>query len=363
MRGLLLKLLFSLMLCFFIMGTVLTALVWYVFYNYRDVKPHSSSNPAQRNADSDSMELCKDCRENTIDKMVELYSHAWKKHTGNFNKYRSQLASKCHGLSKAIVTQANTPLESKIMYDGEKRKPLQVTPKLFSTFIKEQPFENVTWNTCAVVGNGGILVNSSCGESIDSAQFVFRCNLPPLDKAYEKDVGNKTDLVTANPSILLEKFDGLMEHRRPFVESLSSYGDSLLLLPAFSYGHNTPVSLRALYTLQDFSSPARAVFLNPEYLQNLARFWRTQGLRATRLSTGLIVASLALELCANVHLYGFWPYAQHPYDRHPLTNHYYDDRQGKKTVHAMPAEFGHLLRLHQQGVVRVHLGQCTTGSR
>ncbi|KAG9337594.1 hypothetical protein JZ751_028445 [Albula glossodonta] len=322
MRGLLLKLLFSLMLCFFIMGTVLTALVWYVFYNYRDVKPHSSSNPAQRNADSDSMELCKDCRENTIDKMVELYSHAWKKHTGNFNKYRSQLASKCHGLSKAIVTQANTPLESKIMYDGEKRKPLQVTPKLFST-----------------------------------------CNLPPLDKAYEKDVGNKTDLVTANPSILLEKFDGLMEHRRPFVESLSSYGDSLLLLPAFSYGHNTPVSLRALYTLQDFSSPARAVFLNPEYLQNLARFWRTQGLRATRLSTGLIVASLALELCANVHLYGFWPYAQHPYDRHPLTNHYYDDRQGKKTVHAMPAEFGHLLRLHQQGVVRVHLGQCTTGSR
>lgn len=34
MKGLLMRLLFSLMLCFFILGTVLTAFVWYVF-NYR----------------------------------------------------------------------------------------------------------------------------------------------------------------------------------------------------------------------------------------------------------------------------------------------------------------------------------------
>ncbi|KAJ8362320.1 hypothetical protein AAFF_G00379880 [Aldrovandia affinis] len=327
MRGLLLKLLFSLMLCFFILGTILTVFIWYIF-NHSDVKPHSSSNLARRTTDAGSSGMCRDCRENTIDKMVELYSHAWKKQNGNFNKFRSQLASRCHGLSKAIVTQANTPLKSKIVYDGEKRNPLQVTPKLFSTFVKEQPFENVTWKTCAVVGNGGILINSSCGEAIDSAHFVFRCNLPPLDKGYEKDVGNKTNLVTANPSILLEKFEGLMEHRAP------------------------------LWRVWDFSSPIRPVFLNPEYLRNLARFWRTQGLRVTRLSTGLIMSSLALELCASVHLYGFWPYAQHPHDRQPLINHYYDNRQGKKTVHAMPAEFAHLLHLHRQGVVRVHLGQC-----
>ncbi|KAG7459748.1 hypothetical protein MATL_G00213790 [Megalops atlanticus] len=362
MRGLLLKLLFSLMLCLFILGTVLTAFVWYVF-NYSDDRPRSSSHPIRKNPEADPSGVCKECRENTIDKMVEIHSHTWKKQEANFKKFRSQLTSRCHGATKAIVTQVNTPLESKIVYDGEKRKPLVVTPKLFSTFLKEQPFKNVTWETCAVVGNGGILLNSSCGEEIDSAHFVFRCNLPPLDKGYEKDVGNNTDLVTANPSILLEKFEGLMEHRRPFVESLSSYRDSMLLLPAFSYGHNTPVSLRALYTLQDFNSPVQPIFLNPEYLQSLARFWRAQGLRAMRLSTGLIVASLALELCTNVHIYGFWPFAQHPHDRRPLTNHYYDNRQSKKTVHAMPAEFAHLLRLHGQGVLRVHLGQCASGPR
>ncbi|KAG7279090.1 hypothetical protein CRUP_004033 [Coryphaenoides rupestris] len=98
------------------------------------------------------------------------------------------------------------------------------------------------------------------------------------------------------------RFGGLQERRRPFVESLRHYNDALMLLPAFSYFRNTPVSLRALYTIQDFESPIKPVFLNPEYLQSLARFWRSQGLRTIRLSTGFIVASLALELCTNVHL-------------------------------------------------------------
>ncbi|KPP71671.1 hypothetical protein Z043_109388, partial [Scleropages formosus] len=313
---------------------------------------------------------------------------------------RSQLQSKCNGISSAVITQENTPVGSKVIYDGEKRKPLQVTPKLFSTFVKEAPFRNHTSETCAVVGNSGILSNSSCGDEINSAQFVIRCNLPPLDSSYENDVGNKTNLVTANPSILVEKchvwecvgtyadvspgqypetpvvlalsqlttsqpapffparFNGLTEQRRPFAESLVRYGDSLLLLPAFSYWHNTAVSLRAVYTLQDFDGSARPIFLNPEYLRGLTWFWRARGLKAMRLSTGLIVASLASELCANVHLYGFWPFPWHPHGGGPLTNHYYDNRQSKKKVHNMPDEFVHLLRLHNQGVVKLHLGKC-----
>ncbi|XP_070957657.1 alpha-2,8-sialyltransferase 8F-like isoform X1 [Oncorhynchus clarkii lewisi] len=353
MRGL-----FSFMLTLSILGTVLTALVWY-FFSKHNVQPGRPPHKSPiMNSGPVPSRTCKGCRDTVTDKVLELYSHSWRKQEDKFRNFRSLLSNRCHGLTKAMVTQANTPLGSKVVYDGEKRKPLQVTPELFSTFAKENPFVNTTWDTCSVVGNGGILANSSCGEKIDSAQFVIRCNLPPLENGYERDVGNKTDLVTANPSILMEKYGGLQERRRPFVESLRSYGDSLMLLPAFSYGHNTPVSLRALYTIQDFDSPSRPVFLNPEYLQSLARFWQGQGLRTVRLSTGLIVASLALELCANVHLYGFWPFNEHPHRHQPLTNHYYDNRQSKKTVHAMPAEFDHLLRLHTQGVLRIHLGEC-----
>ncbi|XP_054907928.1 alpha-2,8-sialyltransferase 8F-like isoform X2 [Poeciliopsis prolifica] len=299
---------------------------------------------------------CKDCREK-INKVLEQYSEAWKKQEERYQKFRLQLNTKCHGLEKAIITQANTPVGTKLVCDGE-NKTLQVNPEIFSTFFKGHPFPNKTWHTCAVVGNGGILANSSCGKTIDSAEFVIRCNLPPLSNGYEKHVGIKTDLVTANPSILMEKFGALMGRRRKFVESLHSYGDSLLLLPAFSYLHNIAVSLRAFYTLEDFESPIQPIFFNPGYLHNLALFWRSQGLRAMRLSTGFMMASLALELCDNVQLYGFWPFDFHPYSFQTLTNHYYDDKKFMMNVHAMSDEFNHLLRFHNQGVLKLHLGDC-----
>ncbi|XP_059204869.1 alpha-2,8-sialyltransferase 8F-like [Centropristis striata] len=359
MRGQLLKSVFSLMITLFCLGSLLTTLVWYMVDN-NNVEPQRPS-PQKKSAPQPT-DPCKGCRE-IIDKVIGRYSQTWKKQEDNYQKFRSQLSSKCHGFDKAIITQANTPVGFKIVYDGEKRRSLQVTPEIFGTFAKEHPFPNKTWETCAVVGNGGILANSSCGNMIDSAQFVMRCNLPPLENNYEKHVGIKTDLVTANPSILLEKYGALMGRRRPFVESLQSYGDSLLLLPAFSYGHNTPVCLRAVYTIEDFNSPTRPIFFNPEYLQKLAGFWRSQGLRAVRLSTGIIMASLALEHCANVHLYGFWPFSNHPHGLHALTNHYYDDRQTKTKFHAMPAEFELLLQLHSQGVLRLHLGDCAPGEK
>lgn len=161
--------------------------------------------------------------------------------------------------------------------------------------------------------------------------------------------------------VFLCRYGALMGRRRPFIESLRSYGNSLLLIPAFSYGHNAPVSLRAFYAIEDFRSPTRAIFLNPQYLHKLALFWRSKGLQAVRLSTGLMMTSLALELCSTVHLYGFWPFSNHPLGLGTLKNHYYDDIQSKKKIHSMPVEFELLLRLHMEGVLRLHLGDCLAG--
>ncbi|XP_015230314.1 PREDICTED: alpha-2,8-sialyltransferase 8F-like [Cyprinodon variegatus] len=354
MRGQLLKLLFSLMITVLLLVSLVTTFIWYKLDN-NNVQP-LQSQPQQKRAPQPPAS-CKDCREN-INKVLEVYAKAWKKQEESYLKFRSQLRSKCHGFEKATITQQNTPVGTKLVYDGEKKRTLQVNQEIFSTFFKELPFPNKTWHTCAVVGNGGILGNSSCGKEIDSADFVIRCNLPPLSNGYETHVGSKTDLVTANPSILMEKFGALMGRRRKFVESLRSYGHSLLLLPAFSFGRNTPVSLRALYTLEDFESPIRSIFFNPGYLQSLALFWRSQGLKTVRLSTGIIMTSLALELCDNVQLYGFWPFDVHPHSFQTLTNHYYDDRKTKTKFHAMPEEFNHLLMLHSQGVLKLHLGDC-----
>lgn len=149
-----------------------------------------------------------------------------------------------------------------------------------------------------------------------------------------------------------------MGRRCSFVEKLRQYGGSLLLLPAFSFGMSTAVSFRALYAIEDLGSPIQPVFLNPVYLQSLAVFWRPRGLKAPRLSTGFMMVSLALELCENVNVYGFWPFGVHPYNFSELTNHYYDDKKPNFKFHLMPEEFKVLVKLHSQGVLRMHLGDC-----
>uniref|UniRef100_A0A3P9M2M2 ST8 alpha-N-acetyl-neuraminide alpha-2,8-sialyltransferase 6 n=1 Tax=Oryzias latipes TaxID=8090 RepID=A0A3P9M2M2_ORYLA len=346
--------LFSMMITFLFVGSLLTSLGWYMV-DSNNVHPPL---PSQKKSPPNLPDPCKNCDENII-KALELYSEPWTKQEDNYHQFRSQLNSKCHGLEKAIITQANTPQGTKLVYDAERKRTLVVNAEVFNTFIKENPFPNKTWDTCAVVGNGGILANSSCGKTIDSAQFVIRCNLPPLSNGFEKDVGIKSDIVTANPSIITEKYFSLMRHRRPFAEAMRIYGNSMVLLPAFSFGHNTALSMRAFYTLEDFESSARAVYFNPEYLKNLANFWRSEGLKSPRLSTGIMMASIALEVCSEVHLYGYWPFDVHPYRHQGLTNHYYDDRKAKNKFHAMPTEFNLLLQLHRKGVLRLHLGDCT----
>ncbi|XP_041637099.1 alpha-2,8-sialyltransferase 8E-like [Cheilinus undulatus] len=310
----------------------------------------------QKKSAPKTFNLCKECKK-VIGKVMQNYSQNWHKQEDNYQKFRSQLRAKCNGFDKAIITQENSPVGSKLVYDWQK-KTIKVDPKLFSTFIKEHPFSNRTWETCAVVGNGGILADSGCGRMIDSAQFVFRCNLPPLKNGYERHVGTKTDLVTANPSILREKYASLMDRRRPFVERLRTYSNSLLLLPAFSFGYDAPVCLRVAYTVEDFGCPIRPVYFNPEYIINLHAFWHTQGLQPKRMSTGLMMVSFALEVCENVHVYGFWPFINHPYGFYDLTHHYYDDVKAKKGVHTMPVEFELLMKLHNQGVLKLHLGDC-----
>uniref|UniRef100_A0A3B5MFT6 ST8 alpha-N-acetyl-neuraminide alpha-2,8-sialyltransferase 6 n=1 Tax=Xiphophorus couchianus TaxID=32473 RepID=A0A3B5MFT6_9TELE len=212
------------------------------------------------------------------------------------------------------------------------------------------PFSNKTKKTCAVVGNGGILTNSSCGKTIDSAQFVIRC------WHENKYCDCKPKYIPTKMSYSC-RYGSLLEHRRMFAESLCQYGKALLLLPAFSYRINTALSLRASYTIDDFRIPIQPVFINPKYLQSLALFWGSLGLKARRLTTGIMMTSLALELCDNVDLYGFWPFGVHPHSFQNLTHHYYDDGKVKKGFHSMSDEFKLLLHLHNQGVLKLHLAE------
>ncbi|XP_029944906.1 alpha-2,8-sialyltransferase 8F-like [Salarias fasciatus] len=352
MRTQIRKLLLSLLTISFL-GNLLTSVTWYKTNSH--VKSHRQ--PPRKKSVPVSSQQCKNSSK-LITNIAKRYAQPWKRQKGNYQRFSSLLSSKCHGAENAIVTQNNTPLGSQIIYSGEPKRTIKVTPKWFSTFPKEHPFSNKKFDTCSVVGNGGILINSNCGKQIDSSQFVIRCNLAPLDRELEKDVGKKTSLVTANPSIFVLKFHALRSRRRQFVESLRRFKDSMLLMPTFSYAWNTHLCQRAFQAIKHLSSPIRPVSFNPRYLRSLWVYWRSLGLKEARLSTGFMMVNLALELCNSVDLYGFWPFSVHPQDCHHLTNHYYDNMPVRKRLHAMPAEFKRLLKLHSLGILRIHLGDC-----
>ncbi|XP_053264519.1 alpha-2,8-sialyltransferase 8E isoform X1 [Podarcis raffonei] len=282
----------------------------------------------------------------------------WEMNITEARQFKATLSRCCNAPAFLFTTQKNTPLGTKLKYEVDTSGIFHINQEIFRMFPKEMPYYQSQFKKCAVVGNGGILKNSRCGREIDSADFVFRCNLPPISEKYVVDVGVKTDVVTVNPSIITERFHKLEKWRKPFFEVLQVYENTSVLLPAFYNTRNTDVSTRVRYVLDDFESQQAVYFFHPQYLINVSRYWLAQGVRAKRISTGLILVTAALELCEEVHLFGFWAFPMNPSGIF-ITHHYYDNVKPRPGFHAMPSEIFNFLHMHSRGILRVHTDACT----
>ncbi|XP_029437519.1 alpha-2,8-sialyltransferase 8E-like [Rhinatrema bivittatum] len=289
-----------------------------------------------------------------IKNIRELQKCPWLENPQIHHQYRSELLQCCNVSGQMVMSQENTYLGQVITYEVERKHKVTVNEELLAMLPESSPFPSKPYGTCAVVGNGGILLDSCCGSEIDKADFVIRCNLAPLN--YSKDVGLKTNLVTANPSIIIDRFNTLNKQRRPFAEMMKVYQKSLVLMPPFSYTMNTDASYKVFYALQDFNAWQRVIFFRPEYLLNLNTYWKKKGITAGRLSTGIMLVTAALELCDQVTLYGFWPFSTDLQGK-PVHQHYYNNQQ-PGTIHAMPQEFFFYTKMHSQGVLRLQVGKC-----
>ncbi|XP_069048258.1 alpha-N-acetylneuraminide alpha-2,8-sialyltransferase [Lepisosteus oculatus] len=281
---------------------------------------------------------------------------AWNKNFTGISMFRKLLRDCCDPRNLFSVTKQNAPPGKILWYDGEFYYSHTVNNDSYSLFIEETPFQQPL-KKCSVVGNGGILKHSGCGKEIDRADFIMRCNLPPLSEDYREDVGTKTHLVTANPSIIEKRFQNLLWSRKKFVESVKVYGSSYIYMPAFSMKPGTDPSFRAYHALSDIGANQTVVFANPDFLKNVGKFWKSRGIHAKRLSTGLFLVSLALGLCDEVTIYGFWPFSVDLNERF-ISHHYYDNILPFSGFHAMPEEFLQLWVLHKTGTLRMRVGQC-----
>ncbi|XP_038621258.1 alpha-N-acetylneuraminide alpha-2,8-sialyltransferase [Tachyglossus aculeatus] len=271
-------------------------------------------------------------------------------------QFRKQLEDCCSPGQLFAMTKLNSPQGANLWYDGEFLYSFTVDNETYSLFPQTTPFK-LPLKKCAVVGNGGILKNSGCGRRIDEANFVMRCNLPPLSSEYTKDVGSKSQLVTANPSIIRKRFQNLLWSRKTFVDSVKVYNRSFIYMPAFSMKSGTEPSLRVYYTLADAGADQAVIFANPNFLRGIGKFWKSRGIHAKRLSTGLFLVSAALGLCEEVAIYGFWPFSVDLGGRF-ISHHYYDNVLPDSDFHAMPEEFLQLWFLHKSGVLEMQLERC-----
>ncbi|XP_072310746.1 alpha-2,8-sialyltransferase 8E isoform X4 [Eucyclogobius newberryi] len=281
----------------------------------------------------------------------------WAQNKEETSSFKMSLSRCCNAPAFLFTTKRNTPAGTKLRYEVDTSGILPITSEIFKMFPDDMPYSKSQYKKCAVIGNGGIIKNTKCGREIDSADFVFRCNIPPINDKYSADVGTKTDLVTINPSIITERFQKLEKWRRPFYQVLQNYENSSVVLPAFYNTRNTDVSFRVKYMLDDFDSQRGVFFFHPQYLLNVQRFWAVQGVRAKRLSSGLMLVTAALEMCEEVHLYGFWAFPMNPSGIF-ITHHYYDNVKPRPGFHAMPHEIFNFIHMHTRGIINLHTGPC-----
>ncbi|XP_070533158.1 alpha-N-acetylneuraminide alpha-2,8-sialyltransferase-like [Ptychodera flava] len=296
--------------------------------------------------------------------IYESMKNGWQFNATAAHEFRSLLETKCCPSHLLFLTKQNIRLYTYIRYEGQLRFFAKVTPDVYNRLPEETPFKKQTFKKCSIVGNSGLVSGKGCGKSIDSTDFVIRFNLAKI-RGYEQDVGNRTDLVTCNPTILRDRYSALSTNESvdQFIQHvLNEYGTVRFWLPAFSYKKCTDMS----FLVQDILNRLHmdAVFPHPEHFELARVFWKTRGIDPIRISSGLMLITAAMNFCEELHVYGFWPYSQDALGK-PIYYHYFDkdaimipDWKIEKKWHEIPDEFRILASLHNAGILHLHINDC-----
>ncbi|XP_028814831.1 alpha-2,8-sialyltransferase 8B isoform X2 [Denticeps clupeoides] len=250
-----------------------------------------------------------------------------------------------------------------VHYIFDRQSTMNISENLYRLLPTASPMKNQHHRLCAIVGNSGILLNSSCGPEIDSHDFVIRCNLAPVEE-YAADVGHRTDLVTMNPSVVQRAFQDLAneEWRERFVQRLRALSGSVLWIPAFMAKGGEERVEWAIRLILLHTVNVRTAFPSLRLLHAVRGYWLTNQVLIKRPTTGLLMYTMATRFCEEIHLYGFWPFHRDAQGK-PVKYHYYDaltyEYTSHSSPHTMPLEFRTLRALHRQGALRLHTGTCS----
>ncbi|XP_006820536.1 CMP-N-acetylneuraminate-poly-alpha-2,8-sialyltransferase-like [Saccoglossus kowalevskii] len=216
--------------------------------------------------------------------------------------------------------------------------------------------------TCAVVGNSGILLNSSCGDEINSNDFVVRCNIPEIE-GFSRDVGNKTNVTNIN----LTRVKDIHQYAK-------KNSDSPNFIDNFRYLNNTILwTLGSSRTKRTKNLVYSVKYLKSKFNLNFQVAY-TEGeqsyshiLRAMKFKKaptgGMLTIGVAVCLCDKVSVYGFYPFPAGP-DGRFVPYHYFGEftnitAGSFKTRHGYNQEYSILQKWHQEGLLNFVSDTCT----
>lgn len=186
------------------------------------------------------------------------------------------------------------------------------------------PEEDLTadYKTCAVVGNGGILLLDSYGEAIDAHDAVFRFNDGPT-AGFHEHVGTKTTYRLIN-----NNWSRAWGHKRPkgaSEEALVLFGQgSARSAPGLAARFS---SEKIYFMAPEFAGNARGMYKRAYVLMHERGFIEVNGRNSP--PTGVEGLFFALALCEEVHLYGF-----NVKSDPSVPYHYHDKVKGEEGAHS-----------------------------
>ncbi|XP_019614756.1 PREDICTED: CMP-N-acetylneuraminate-poly-alpha-2,8-sialyltransferase-like [Branchiostoma belcheri] len=228
--------------------------------------------------------------------------------------------------------------------------------------LKRQSAPNLgPYSTCAVVGNGGILLDSHCGDDIDAKDYVIRANLPALE-GFETDVGRRTNMTFVNTNVVkrLDIASNLQDRTRdPYPTRLRHFNNTVIV-----GNRESKLVLQAaartngltLYFWTCKHDLRKNKIINP--IASRVAGWRFH----SRPSSGLTTVLITSTFCSHLSLYGFYPYSRDA-DNKPIPYHYFPDDGVDEAIvnrkkHHLPTEYRLYRELHTRGVLTLQEGKC-----
>ncbi|CAH1249655.1 ST8SIA4 [Branchiostoma lanceolatum] len=272
------------------------------------------------------------------------------------------------------VIKSQVKIGQLIRYEVSRKAYANITENFFRLIPESSPLLRKHFRSCAVVGNSGILLDSGCGPQIDSADFVFRCNLAPIE-GFENDVGTKSNFTTMNPSVLNHDYKGCRENNTSvacemFVKRLRLIQDQILHISAFTtvngrrdveltnsmiLEHHLPIKASYAPVACNYEKN-ESVSFHFESTVIIILLWKNSEFKLKRPSTGTILFVLSASLCDQIHLYGFYPFSKDK-DGRKIKYHYYGSVRNLRN-HNMTEEYRAFQTLHQRKALVLHTDPC-----